>query len=101
MMQYDLSNTRLAKSSDRRLVPSEGELNAVSLAMMLAADCSWSDLGEHTLVLTRGNQETVARLIEERLCPLARDIGSGSALRGRLAELVGLAITRSPGGLCP
>ena len=88
MIQYDLTSTPLAKSCERIPVPSEGELTAVSLALMLAADCSWSELENRSLVLTERNQESVAELIEGRLTPLTRDIGRGPAWASSQSTLV-------------
>ena len=99
MIQFDLTSTQLAKSREAIPIPSEGELTAVSLALMLAADCSWSELENGSLALTEQNQEAVAELIEKRLTPLTRDIGRGKALRHRLGQLAGLAVGAIPEGV--
>jgi len=95
MLQYDLSNTPLAHSTEPIATPSEGELLAIMLGLMLVCDCSFSELGGRTLVLSRELCEPVATTIEKRHLPLTRDIGSGEALRQRLAGLVGLSVYTS------
>ncbi len=97
MLQYDLSETNLARSDQLPRVPTEGELLAVMVGLMLAEQCAFDELSERPLRLTTGNQECVALLIEQNLGPLKHDIGSGEQLRARLEELVGLRISR---GVC-
>jgi hypothetical protein len=93
MLEYDLSNTRFGKDSIR--LPTEGELFAVTLALMVAEDCAFWELTERSLTLTEDNSPQVAEVIERFCYPLARDIGNGTHLRARLTQLVGIRISNS------
>lgn len=91
MLEYDLSQTRFGRESYR--LPSEGELFAVTLALMVAEDCAFWELSERSLTLTEDNSQQVAEVIERFCCPLTRDIGNGTHLRARLTQLVGIRIS--------
>ncbi len=93
MLAWDLSDTLIARDEAQRRPPNEAELQAILAALLLVDDCAFGELSGRTLALTHNNQEDVARVIEQRLEPLARDIGTGSSLRQRLDELVGLTVT--------
>jgi hypothetical protein len=94
MLQYDLSETKLARSDDGPgRVPTEGELLAVMVGLMVVEDCAYWELSEQALLLTEENREAVAECIERHLGPLARDIGNGVQLRARLQQLAGIRIT--------
>lgn len=95
MLEYDLTETKLAQRLWPPRVPSEGEELAILVALMLVEGCTFSELGSRPITLTADNLEGVARLIEERLTPFAPDTGSGPVLRERLGELVGLQISRA------
>jgi hypothetical protein len=101
MLQYDLSNTPLARATERINAPSEGEMLAVMLGLMFAYNCSFSELKHRMLQLSPENRHEVADLIESRLTPLLRDIGSGRQLRQRLDQLLGFRVTRTPTGVFP
>lgn len=92
MFQYDLTLTPLAASPARVRVPSEPELMAILVAMMIRHDRAPSELSALQLVFGASDEEQVARIIEERLAPFARDLGSGEHLRERLRWLVGMRI---------
>lgn len=93
-MQYDLSETDLARFLDSVRVPTEGELAAVMAALMIVEDCAYVDLArDRTLVLTSQNRQRVAEILETQLQPMARDIGRGHPLRTRLDQLTGLRIS--------
>ena len=94
MLQYDLTNTKFGKESYR--LPTEGELFVVTLALMVAEDCAFWELTERALTLTEESIEEIAEVIEQHCGPLARDIGNGTMLRARLAQLVGLRIDAGP-----
>ncbi len=90
-MQYDLTNTLLAEL-DGLLPPSEAELLAVTVGLLLVEDCELRQLNRRALVLTTENCNRVATIIQQRLPPLARELGS-RILEARLRLLVGLCIT--------
>ena len=92
MMQYDLTNTTVANSNEPLRPPSEAELLAITVALMLAGNCSYGELRTRPLELTKRNCRRVAELIEERTPPLARDFGGPLQLRRRLVDLAGLVI---------
>ncbi|MBE7508211.1 MAG: hypothetical protein HS101_18265 [Planctomycetia bacterium] len=97
MMQYDLTDTPIARSGRPLPPPSEAELLAVTVGLMLAEDCARCELGRRELVLTGCNYRRIATLVEERTPPLARDFGDARQLRRRLRALVGLRITTTRG----
>lgn len=97
VMQYDLTDTQIARSSRPLSPPSEAELLAVTVGLMLAEDCACCELGRRELVLTGCNFRRVATLVEERTPPLARDFGNSRQLRRRLRALIGLRITTTCG----
>jgi len=92
MFQYDLTMTPLAAQPARESIPSEPELVAVLVSMLLRHDRAPSELRAAPMVLLETDQEAVARIIERTLTPFARDLGSGGFLRMRLQRLTGLQI---------
>lgn len=94
MIEYDLSATRLAQSDEPIPVPSEAELFAITVALLLMEGRTYSDLLGHTVSLSCRNYRRVAELIEERTPPFAREFGTPVQLRTRLFQFVGLRIAR-------
>ena len=94
MLQYDLTQTALINSESLVAVPTEGELLVLMVSLMLLKDFAYADLRERALILTHDNLGHVAKVMEERLGPLLRDIGTGTRFRQRLEQLVGMRITR-------
>lgn len=90
MLGYDLTCTKLAQGGDAIRLPTEGELLAILIALLLLHDCAVGELSGHSLRLTSLNRDQVAALIRSRLTPLARDfIGP---LEARLGDLLGLTV---------
>ncbi len=96
MIQYDLTNTPLAHDARVCHPPSDAELFAVTLGLMLHAGCGFTELKSRVLILTQQSTWRVAQLLEERTPALARELGDPRGLRRRLRELVGIRITRRP-----
>lgn len=94
MLAYDLTDTLLAQSDLPVRVPRDGELLAITVALLVDEGRTFSDLNRADVMLTARNYRRVAELIEERTPPLAREFGDPTRLRGRLKELVGLRVTR-------
>ena len=92
-LQWDLSNTPLARSESRFKAPAEGELFALAVAMLLAEGQSYENLRTCELVLHQDQLRTVAEVFEYRIPELAREFGDSDALRRRLNELVGIRVT--------
>lgn len=92
MMQYDLTNTPLARADEPVCPPNEAELVSILVALMIVENCSYFETAQRQLVLTPRNRRAVADIVERRLAPLARDWGGRRRLRVRLRELVGLRI---------
>lgn len=92
MFQYDLTSTPLAADPSRGRIPSEPELVAILVSMLLRHNRAPSELKAAPLVLQSSDHEAVARIIEGTLEPFARDLGSGKSLRTRLRWLTGLAV---------
>lgn len=94
MLEWDLSETVLASRDEHLRVPSEGEMLGLMVALMLVEDCAFCELEGRSLTLTPENRDCVARTIEDRLGTLARDLGNGTMLRQRLADLTGVTLTQ-------
>lgn len=94
MIEYDLTATRIAQSDERIAVPTEAELFAITVALLLMEGRSFSDLSCHSVSLTPRNHRRIAQLIEEHTPTLAREFGGPMPLRHRLRDLVGLRISR-------
>lgn len=90
MLQYDLTDTLLLDDPTRDVLPTEAELMTLSVALLLHYDCGLSDVHERALDFRAADAESIARIIEGRLAPLAREFGSSDRLRTRLKLLVGL-----------
>ena len=91
MLQYDLTSTRMF-GQDRPTLPTDAEMFAITAALLLMHDVAYRDLRQQEVELTGADVENVAQCIEYRLPTFTRDIGSGSELRDRLADFVGLRI---------
>ncbi len=95
MLQWDLSDTPLAASDTPGRVPTEGELLALMVALLMHEDVTYNDLRHRVLVLHDENRAQIIEIFEYRLPELAREFGAGDQLRQRLIELVGIRVTRS------
>lgn len=93
MMQVDLSRTSLMRADLSVRTPSEAEMYALTVALLLTNDTAYSELGESGLELTEEAIRNVAECIEYRTPAFTRDVGFGKELRERLTELVGLRIS--------
>ena len=94
MIEYDLTATRLAQTDEPIPVPTEAELFAITVSLLLMEGRSYSDLSCHSVSLTRRNHRRIAELIEEHTPTLAREFNTPVELRKRIQQLVGLRITR-------
>ena len=92
MLQYDLTGTQLFDSETRSAVPTDGEIFAITAALLLVQDVAYGELARQELELAAGDVENVAQCIEYRLPVFTRDLGCGQRLRRRLEAFVGLRI---------
>jgi hypothetical protein len=95
MLQYDMTNTLLAKCSGLVVVPTEGELEVIKTGLLLVDGLSFLDLRHRNLELSRDRCGPLAELISQRLTPFVRVFGSPDRMRKRLAELSGIRISRA------
>lgn len=95
MLQWDLSETPLARKEPPSRVPTEGELLALMVGLLMLEDLTYEALRHRELVLDEENLGRLAEVFEYRLPELAREFGSGERLRRRLAELSGIRMKRS------
>jgi len=93
-LQWDLSNTPLARSESRFKAPTEGELFALAVAMILAEGQSYEGLRSCELVLHQEQLRDVAEVFEYRTPEFAREFGDSDNLRQSLLELVGIRVSR-------
>lgn len=75
MIQYDLSDTRIAQARRGIVVPSEAELTVVTVALLVVMGYSMSDLSRQEIALSSDKLSDVAQFVEEQLSPLVRDFG--------------------------
>jgi hypothetical protein len=92
MMQYDLTETRLFAAETPIRPPNAAEMFALTVALLLVDDAAYSNLIYTDVQLAQESVNAVAECVEYRMPPFTRDLGFGDALRGRLADLVGLRI---------
>ena len=97
MLQYDLTHTSLFDAATRVSLPSEAEMFAMTIALLLVHDLAYNDLAQSELELRNEDLTAVAECIEYRLCPLGHDFGDPETLRNRLREFVGLRIGQQVG----
>ncbi len=95
MLQWDLSDTPLAQKDTPGKVPTEGELLALMVGLLMLEDIAYDALRHRELVLDDENLGRIAEIFEYRLPELAREFGDAERLRQRLTELSGIRMTRS------
>lgn len=98
MLQWDLSDTQLAQSKTPGSVPTEGELLALMVGLLMLEEITYETLTHCELVLDEENLGHLVEVFEYRLPELAREFGDSEHLRQRLAELTGIRMTRSLDG---
>ena len=79
--------------------PTEGELLALMVGLILLEDVTYDALRHRALVLDEENLARLLEVFEYRLPELAREFGDSGRLRQRLAELSGIRMTRSVDGV--
>lgn len=94
MVFYDLTKTSVATSARPIRPPSDLELFAITVGLLMVADRGFGELASASLELTDRRCRRVAEVLEERAPSLARELGGPALLRARLKQLVGLQIYR-------
>ena len=92
MLQYDLTHTQFFNAETRSALPTDGEIFAITAALLLTQDIAYGEVASQELEFGPGDVETVAQCIEYRLPAFTRDVGCGRDLRVRLVTFVGLRI---------
>lgn len=94
MMQYDLTDTPLARATKPMRVPSEGELLVIVVGLLIAQRRTLTEMAEagESLVLDEGMCDQLVGLLSQELSPLERELGIYEPPRARLAQLVGMRI---------
>ena len=92
MLQYDLTGTPFFHAVTRSALPTNGEIFAITAALLLTQDVAYGEIANQELEFAPGDVESVAQCIEYRLPVFTRDVGCGRDLRLRLATFVGLRI---------
>lgn len=92
VVQYDLTDTAFATAPQGAAIPSEAELSALTMAMLVATHSAFSELADHELVLSDDMLVAVGGLLDGPLSALARDFGGSRDARMRLREFVGLRV---------
>ena len=98
MLQWDLSDTPLAQKETPGKVPTEGELLALMVGLLMLEGVTYEALEHRELVFDEENLGGLAEIFEYRLPELAREFGDSERLRGRLVELTGIRMMRSDAG---
>lgn len=94
MVIYDLTKTSVATSARPVRPPSDLELFAITVGLLMVEDRGFSELTSASLELTDRNRRRLAEMLEERAPSLAREFGGPVLLRARLKQLIGLQIFR-------
>ena len=94
MVIYDLIKTSVATSARPIRPPSDLELFAITVGLLLVEDRGFGELASVSLELTDRKCRRVAEVLEERTPSLAREFGGPLLLRNRLRDLIGLRISR-------
>lgn len=95
MLHWDLSDTPLAQKEAPGKVPTEGELLALMVGLLMLEDVAYDTLRHRELVLNDEDFGRLVEIFEYRLPELAREFGNDECLRERLTELTGIRMTRS------
>lgn len=93
-LQWDFSNTPLARADATIRAPTESELFSLTVAMLLTSGQSYDDLRSCELAFHRDQLSAIAEVFEYRIPELAPERCDCEKLRKRLAELVGIRVTR-------
>src|SRR5262245_615023 len=91
-MTFDMTNTAFAETCERAELPTEGELLALMVALVLTSWCSSPESRDRMLVLSEENLEPVARLFEWPLAGLVGEIGSARDYQAKLRKFIGLKV---------
>ncbi len=92
MLLYDLTESGLFHADTRDAWPTDAEMFAITVALLLVHEATYTDLWHEELRLSAEDLTAVAECIEYRLHPLGRDFGDPERLRTRLRDFVGLRI---------
>ena len=84
MLQWDLSDTRLAQRDSPGRAPTEGELLALLVGLLMLEGITYESLRHRELVLHEESLGGLAEIFEYRLPELAREFGDSGRLRQRL-----------------
>lgn len=95
MLAYDLTTTNVASGDAEHGPPTEGELLAILVALLLVEDCALGELPGTRMTLSEKNFDRVSTVIRGRLAPLARDF-CGDDFDRRLRDLAGLMVCVDP-----
>lgn len=95
MLQWDLSNTPLAQKDTSGKVPTEGELFALTVGLLMLEAVTYDALRQREIVFHEENLGRLVEVFEYRLPELEREFATSALLRQRLSEFVGIRMTRS------
>ena len=95
MLQWDISDTPLAQKDSPGKVPTEGELLALTVGLLMLEDIPYEALTRREFVLQGQDLVRLVETFEYRLPELEREFATSALLRQRLSEFVGIRITRS------
>ena len=78
MMQYDLTNTLLARADEPLRAPNEGELLAILVGLLIARQKTLSEVADagESLVLNAAACDGLAELLSQKLKPLDRELAA-------------------------
>ena len=98
-LEWDLSETPIARNDTAAKPPTEGELFALVTGMLLMHGIAYCDLQVRDVVLRESECEQLAQLMEYRSPEIASELaGDSESLRERLHEFVGIRVTGMAGG---
>lgn len=92
MLQYDLTNTPFFHALSSSQLPSDAEMFAITVGLLMVRDAAYSDLLECDLIVSPVDVESIALCLETQLHPLVRDFDGRQSLRHELQNFIGLRI---------
>jgi hypothetical protein len=95
MLQWDLSDTPLAREDVLANVPTQGELLALLVGLLMLEGITYDTISHHELALTEDNRARLLEVFEYRLPELAREFGDSDSIRQRVVELTGTRVSLS------
>ncbi len=91
-LQYDMTNTKLFHATEYVRMPSDGELFAITAALLIVHGRSFGELAAWPLCVEECLLDALSDCLGSELKPLAGDLTRDHELRARLRHFVGMSV---------